>query len=170
MKTCLLAFYPWHELWAPANVPNWGLFLIGLAGTTAAVWTLRVIKSQASTMESQAAIMKAQTELTERTLVLQYRPRVVIRIENVLASNFAPLGSPSEGRVMYSVSNTGGSVAHIVDSRVTVEVLNGEQKIPYYLHNLRWVEVDKLEAGESKMLPRPLRRHLSLSPCRESRP
>jgi hypothetical protein len=48
------AKYPWGELYAPANVPNW--FLVIIAGITG--WfvykTLRAIKKQADIMESQA--------------------------------------------------------------------------------------------------------------------
>lgn len=46
--------YPWKELLAPANVPSWGLVLVGGIAGLLAYMTLRAIKKQAEIMESQA--------------------------------------------------------------------------------------------------------------------
>jgi hypothetical protein len=59
--------YPWHELLAPANIPNWILAFIGALGVGAAVLTLREI-------DAQVRQMKTQTDLTERQLRLQEVP------------------------------------------------------------------------------------------------
>jgi hypothetical protein len=47
--------YPWRELLAPANIPNWFLAIIGALGVGAAVKTLRAIKRQT---DLQAAGMR----------------------------------------------------------------------------------------------------------------
>jgi hypothetical protein len=57
--------YPWRELYAPANVPNW--FLVIIAGVTGlfVYKTLRAIKKQADIMEKQAT--EAQVSGVEAT-------------------------------------------------------------------------------------------------------
>jgi hypothetical protein len=45
--------YPWHELFAPANIPNWVLVLVGGGGVWAALRTLRAIEGQLRLQEVQ---------------------------------------------------------------------------------------------------------------------
>src|ERR1700721_376111 len=47
--------YPWRELYAPANIPNWVLALVGIGAVIAALKTLWAIRKQA---DLQAAGMK----------------------------------------------------------------------------------------------------------------
>jgi hypothetical protein len=65
--------YPWKELLAPANVPNWALVLVGGITGWFVYKTLRAIKKQAEIMEAQAtdaresgtqtfAVLKEQTD------------------------------------------------------------------------------------------------------------
>jgi hypothetical protein len=48
------AKYPWRELYAPANVPNWALVLVGGITGWFVYKTLKAIKKQADIMERQA--------------------------------------------------------------------------------------------------------------------
>src|ERR1039457_5889196 len=45
--------YPWHELYGPANIPNWFLVLLGAGAVFAAVKTLRIISLQTNLMREQ---------------------------------------------------------------------------------------------------------------------
>jgi hypothetical protein len=45
--------YPWHELYGPANIPNWFLVLIGGCGVFAAVKTLGILNRQSRLMREQ---------------------------------------------------------------------------------------------------------------------
>jgi len=54
--------YPWDELLAPANIPNWMLCIVGTVAGIAAVLTLNAIKRQANTMDKTAADAKASAE------------------------------------------------------------------------------------------------------------
>jgi hypothetical protein len=51
------AKYPWRELCAPANIPNWILALVGVGGIGAALRTLKIIKLQADLMKEQSELM-----------------------------------------------------------------------------------------------------------------
>jgi hypothetical protein len=44
--------YPWRELYAPANIPNWVLALVGALAAFAAIKTLRAINAQVIEMQS----------------------------------------------------------------------------------------------------------------------
>ena len=58
--------YPWRELYAPANVPNWVLALLaGVAGWLAYI-TLRAIKRQAGHMERQTKILEDSVAVAQR--------------------------------------------------------------------------------------------------------
>lgn len=44
--------YPWRELYAPANIPNWVLALVGTLAAFAGIKTLRAIEAQVIEMQS----------------------------------------------------------------------------------------------------------------------
>jgi hypothetical protein len=52
-----------ERLFSPENLPNIGLFFVGLAGIIIAICTLRKIRNQADLMERQAKIMDRQADL-----------------------------------------------------------------------------------------------------------
>src|SRR5271155_5155656 len=54
--------YPWRELLAPANLPNWGLVVVGGLAAGLAYWTLRKIESQTKQLTVQTSLMREQTE------------------------------------------------------------------------------------------------------------
>jgi hypothetical protein len=125
--------YQWRELYAPANIPNWALAaLAGWAGVMA-LRTLRGINKQAALME--------------KTLVLQFRPKIVVRSGDVHISNVANIGEMPTGSLDFTVANTGGSDAEIIAAEVEVTVI---QQLPIILFSASEVFGRfKLRAGEA---------------------
>jgi hypothetical protein len=108
---------PWTDpFWS-----NWALVAVGFGGIVAAVITLRTINRQ--------------TAIAEKTLVLQFRPRVIVRrvilhrgtaigIASIEDGKFKTLPDPDPWRVDFDFSNTGGSPAHIIGARFAVQVFD----------------------------------------------
>ena len=55
--------YQWHELLAPANIPNWCLMLVGIWAGGMAYWTLRNIEKQTDQLKVQATLMRGQMDM-----------------------------------------------------------------------------------------------------------
>ena len=51
-----LAQYPWKDLLAPANIPNWLLVIVGIVASAAAIKTLQKVKRQADLMNRQNVV------------------------------------------------------------------------------------------------------------------
>lgn len=96
------------------------LALVGLGGVLAAVFTLLAINKQAKLMEVQAGHMKTQSEHMEtqlkdarsalkKTLVLQFRPKLIIRGGIIV-----------DKEVTLWVTNMGGTPAHIVRAMISI--------------------------------------------------
>lgn len=109
----------WKEAFEPATLPNWALVIVGgIAGCLA--WrTLKGIRKQADLMETQAGHMAGQLEemrkareIENKTLILQYRPKIIVRNTKVLQFSI-DLGKPWECEIRFQIVNTGGSPAHI---------------------------------------------------------
>jgi hypothetical protein len=92
--------YPWHELYGPANVPNWFLAVIGTCGIFAAVRTLRAI-------ERQSGLMKEQMD----RMVERERARLTLHVQRIEVEeagiDWVPLNSCLE------LTNCGHSNAYI---------------------------------------------------------
>jgi hypothetical protein len=56
--------YQWRELYAPANLPNWGLVAVGLWAAATALSTLRFIRTQTELMTGQLSEIKSTGEQT----------------------------------------------------------------------------------------------------------
>lgn len=54
--------YPWKELLAPANIPNWVLCIVGSIAGGSAILTLNSIRRQANTMDKTAADARTSAE------------------------------------------------------------------------------------------------------------
>lgn len=107
------------RLVAPETLPNTILCIIGIAGVFAAFYTLRAMKEQAGLMKRQADLMDGQLqemqkgrELENKTLILQYRPKIIIRNAKALQFSF-DLGKPWECEIRFQIVNVGGSPAYI---------------------------------------------------------
>jgi hypothetical protein len=67
---------------------------------------------QAKQMESQLSEMQKTGEIESKTLILQYRPKIIVR--NAKALQFSSeIGKPGECELRFTMVNTGGSPAHI---------------------------------------------------------
>jgi hypothetical protein len=114
--------YQWRELYAPANIPNWALaILAGWAGIMA-LKTLRAINKQADKMEGQLTEMRRATEATlrqatisERALIAQFRPKVIVRSLRLDPSSFVYFDRRNDGewRILMQLANIGGTKATI---------------------------------------------------------
>jgi hypothetical protein len=67
--------------------------------------------------------IKTQAEIANRSLILQFRPRIVIRGGWVNGTNLADTKQPIGGRVQFVVTNAGGTDAHIYKSGFIVKAL-----------------------------------------------
>jgi hypothetical protein len=71
-----------------------------------------ILRKSAMLMAGQLTEMQESRKLESRTLILQYRPKIVIR--NAKALNFSfELGEPGECELRFIMVNTGGSPAYI---------------------------------------------------------
>jgi hypothetical protein len=89
--------------------------LESLAGTADA--------SSKATAEMRTAI-QTQAELMQKTLVLQFRPRVVIRGGFVEGTRVAETNEPNGGYVEFVIVNTGGTPAHIFRSEFVAKLVD----------------------------------------------
>jgi hypothetical protein len=108
---------------------NAALAGIGIIGVGIGIGTLLFlrrqtahIKRQADQMEAQLQEMKKVSELENKTLILQYRPKVIVR--NATAKAFSKeigggvFSEPVRCVVAFQIVNIGGSPAHIVDGDI----------------------------------------------------
>jgi hypothetical protein len=103
------------------------LAIIGFFGVRAALDTLSAIRKQTRSIHHQAVQVRKQTRLlrisaqvAERTIILQYRPRLAIRSINV--GNWMVADIINEEPVVtvdLTIANIGASEARIVDSKIT---------------------------------------------------
>jgi hypothetical protein len=87
--------------------------------------TLAAIRRQADSMEKQAIHMESQLqemhkarEIEDKTLILQYRPKVVVRRTTADEFNRTELDKPATAMVYFTVVNIGGSPAYIKNGEV----------------------------------------------------
>ncbi len=137
------------DRWDKAYVIFTGaLVIIGFVGVGCAVVTLWAIRAQVTvmteqrqvmlgqlrTMQEQITEMSAQTAVAKenadtardsvkvqaQTVILQYRPKIVVRNAKVLNFSF-DLGKPWECEIRFQAVNTGGSAAYITaDSNIQI--------------------------------------------------
>lgn len=128
------------RLFSPENLPNVALVFVGIGGIVIAICTLFRINTQAIEMRRQRIEIKAQrlimhrqlksmqeqsghmqgqlSEMQEsrkienRTLILQYRPKIIVRNAKALQFSF-DLGKPWECELSFMIVNIGGSPAKI---------------------------------------------------------
>jgi hypothetical protein len=113
---------------------NIALVVVGFLGIGVAIGTLRKIKTQTdemklqriamqkslAAMETQAGHMAAQLEemkqsreVESKILILQYRPKILVRGARVSDLNFSDSNEPMRGEVRFTAVNTGGTGALI---------------------------------------------------------
>jgi len=104
--------YPWGELLAPANIPNWCLVLVGGLAAGMAYWTLRSIERQTEYMSRQGDLMREQLD----RMVEKERAR--LKIGTITLELTSPSSEHWWVSTALELSNVGGSNVHIVDGGV----------------------------------------------------
>lgn len=81
-----------------------------------------VANRQAKIMVRQVAEMRKVSEIENKTLILQYRPRIIVRHARVIAFSKeigeGVFSEPVRCRVAFQIVNIGGSPAHVVDGNI----------------------------------------------------
>jgi hypothetical protein len=110
--------YLWR-LFSPENLPNIGLFVVGVGGVIIGVCTLLSLKKQSADTHSQVVVllrqvaeMRKSREIATKTLILQYRPRIVVRYIKPLNTTLE-FGKESEMEIQITLVNKGGSIGHV---------------------------------------------------------
>jgi hypothetical protein len=80
----------------------------------------RAMGGQSKLMAGQLREMEKSREIDTKTLILQYRPKIIVRDATASDFNVAELGKPAQGKVRFIMVNTGGSAAHIDGGWVAV--------------------------------------------------
>ncbi len=75
--------------------------------------TMLAIRRQAAQMEEQLKEMRKVSEIENKTLILQYRPRVILR-NAILDGVSLDLQKIAEGKTSFQIVNVGGSPARII--------------------------------------------------------
>lgn len=134
------AKYPWKELLAPANIPNWFLVIVGAVTGWFVYKTLRAIKKQADIMEqgakdsqessaeatrialatAKAAQVSADAALkTVQIMIDSERPWVIARMEQPKGSCLLDNGNV---RFTWTVKNVGKSPAKLIEAGAMVSL------------------------------------------------
>ncbi len=164
--------YRWRELIAPANVPTWGLVIVGFGAAVVALVTLDAIKTQAVLMKSQAdtaektldsiktqaVVMKSQAEIAEKTLDAIKTQAVLMKsqadiAEKTLVLQFRPRivvrgAIVTANALDFVLVNVGGTPAHITRNAamVTIHVPTESE-----LKDLSALDGGSLQSGEARI-------------------
>jgi hypothetical protein len=133
--------YQWRDLYAPTNIPNWCLALVGIWAGGMAYRTLRTIEKQTDQLKVQADLMREQMDRgvqRERArLSLSVQP---IRISEDVPNAFIRLFSCME------LTNTGHSNAYIRFGAARFAVVPSGELLPE-------VDPDELPFGANTIEP-----------------
>ncbi len=91
---------------------EWWLVIIAALTGLAIAYQAREMTRATDVMQGQMVEMQKSRELENKTLVLQYRPKIIVRNAKALQFSFE-LGEPGECKMRFVMVNTGGSPAHI---------------------------------------------------------
>jgi hypothetical protein len=113
--------------WQPSR-----LFLDAHNGAISAITTfaimvltffyVRYAKSQWAVMEGQLQEMQQAREIANKTLILQFRPKIIVRNAKAFDFHVAEVGKPGNGKVTFMIVNVGGSTAKITEGNVFMMV------------------------------------------------
>lgn len=81
----------------------------------------KAMREQAGLMTSQLEEMKKSWEIETKTLILQYRPKIIVRGARALDFNIAELGEPAIGKVRLNIINAGGSRARVISGSIVMQ-------------------------------------------------
>jgi hypothetical protein len=102
------SFEHWKDAFVPSTWSNWALF-------AAAIWAGRMALNTLMAIRKQAQLMDAQIKLTEKTLVLQFRPRVILRAVTLFPTSTSKHGIADLQlwQIAIVLVNQGGNTAHV---------------------------------------------------------
>ena len=121
------AKYPWGELLAPANIPNWFLVIVGGVTGWFVYKTLRAIKKQADIMETQAKdVRDSSAEATRIALATAKAARKAADAADISAKAAIGVAIPTLVVDRFSFINTGreNPVAFYSQPRVRLALKN----------------------------------------------
>ena len=154
------------------------LTVAGVIGICIALKTLRAIQLQAHEMKRQRGFMRLQwkamgeqatlmngqlremeqsREIETKTLILQFRPKIIVRNAKASEFNVFELGEPATGRALFTVVNAGGSAAHITDGTIAMWSVKASDHKMEQTHGTDWpIGEFTLQPGEDRTLAFPL--------------
>lgn len=134
------------RLFSPENLPAIALVFVGIGAVIAAICTLKAIERQAKLMETQ--------------LILQYRPKIVVR--SAKASEFKTgIGDSARPTIQFTVVNSGGSVAHVKGGKVRIWSIQtfpppASPPIEFTLGEEVQLRSFSLQPGEERVVKEPM--------------
>jgi hypothetical protein len=122
---------------------------VGIIGIGVGVCTLIYLRKQAGEMRLQRKVMvrslramREQGERENKTIVLQYRPRVIVR--NAKATGLGiEAGGPGICTLEFLLVNTGGSPANIIEGSIFLL-----SYVASDIENIRFIDGPELHIGE----------------------
>ena len=146
------------HLLAPENIPNIALVIAAIGGIIVAVYTLRGINKQAGLMDAQLNEMRQSREIETKTLLLQYRPKIIVRDARASDFNVAELGNPAQGKVRLTLVNTGGTPANILGGWIALWSAQASVSVPLEIKQGEEAQFSAftLQPGERESLEREL--------------
>ena len=127
---------------------------MGISGVGVGICTLIYLRKQADEMRLQRKVMvrslramREQGERENKTIVLQYRPRVIVRNAKAIGLGIES-GSPGVCKLEFLLVNTGGSPAHIIEGSIFLlsYVAGG-------IDNIQFIDSPKWRFGEGELQP-----------------
>jgi hypothetical protein len=112
----------------------------------------KAMGAQAGLMTGQLSEMQKSRELETKVLVLQYRPKIIVRDAKASDFNVAELGQPSKANVKFTFINTGGTPAHITYGTAamwSVEASKSPAPIEFERGDDSLIDPVTLQPGES---------------------
>jgi len=131
---------------------NFVFTIMVISGVGVGICTLIYLRKQADEMRLQRKVMvrslramREQGERENKTIVLQYRPRVIVRNAKAIGLGIES-GSPGVCKLEFLLVNTGGSPAHIIEGSIFLlsYVAGG-------IDNIQFIDSPKWRFGEGEL-------------------
>jgi hypothetical protein len=95
------------------DISNWALVIVGIGGIAAAVWTVLEIRQEAKIANVAANAAKLSAEAANKSILLTYRPHLIVRQFRPDSEDFIKEGTVPEG--YFSIVNVGSTDALVQD-------------------------------------------------------
>jgi hypothetical protein len=122
---CILTLYPWGDLLAPANIPNWALAVVGILGIGVATCTLFKIERQTKAAQTAVEAALRQADVMKQQMDMQIaKERAILQVEAMGIPALAPVDLPLAPYdvVTYKVFNRGLVAARIGYAYAVVDI------------------------------------------------